>query len=71
MIIKDNGLGIPTEKLEDVFLPFRRASRDEKTEGSGIGLALCKRIVDLHNGSIRATSDQPQGTSICLALPRS
>lgn len=71
VIIKDNGLGIPTEKLEDVFLPFRRASRDEKTEGSGIGLALCKRIVDLHNGSIRATSDQPQGTSICLALPRS
>ncbi len=71
LVIKDNGLGIPADKLEDVFLPFRRASRDEKTEGSGIGLALCKRIVDLHNGTIRATSDQPQGTSICLSLPRS
>ncbi len=70
VIIKDNGVGIPTDKLEDVFLPFRRASRDEKTEGSGIGLALCKRIVELHNGTIRATSDQSQGTSICLALPR-
>ncbi len=70
MDIIDNGIGIPEDKVDEVFLPFRRVCSDSITSGSGIGLALCKRIVDLHDGTIKAFSDSGHGTRICLRLPR-
>ncbi len=69
LTISDNGRGIPEEKTEEIFLPFRRACNDKETPGSGIGLALCKRIVDLHEGTIHADSGTHDGTRITLSLP--
>ncbi len=67
--VKDNGVGIAENALDIIFLPFRRATNDTSISGSGVGLALCKRIVELHNGSIDATSALGEGTTIGLSLP--
>lgn len=56
--IKNKGIKIPKEKLEKIFEKFYRvdSSRNSKTGGSGLGLAIAKEIVELHNGSINASS---------------
>lgn len=56
--IKNKGIKIPQEKLEKIFEKFYRvdSSRNSKTGGSGLGLAIAKEIVELHNGSINASS---------------
>jgi signal transduction histidine kinase len=66
--LRDNGPGIPPDQLETIFTLFRRL--DPKAEGTGIGLALARRIVELHGGRIWAESDGPgTGATFCLALP--
>ncbi len=76
--ICDNGKGIPQQELEKVFTPFYRLKRDKgKTEGSGLGLALVKEIVNQHNGEILLESPSPigdkqnPGTCCLLRLPYS
>jgi PAS domain S-box-containing protein len=66
--IKDNGLGIPSNKLTDIFRPFHRAhARD--IEGSGIGLACVKKIVEKIGGTIEVTSTEGIGSTFYLTLP--
>lgn len=66
--VKDNGIGIDSAKLNDIFLPFKRLHEPTEYEGSGIGLATCRRIVDQHYGSIWADSIPGQGATFHLTL---
>ena len=66
--VRDNGIGIAQEHLERVFGVFRRLHGPEEREGEGIGLALCRRIVERHGGSIWAESQVGQGTTFLFTL---
>lgn len=68
VIIKDHGVGIPGKDLPFVFEPFYRAdsSRSRKTGGYGLGLALCKKIMETHGGSIAIQSNPRAGTSVVI-----
>lgn len=64
--IQDQGGGIPETMLEQVFTPFFST----KSQGTGLGLAISQRLMEGHGGSIRVTSHDGVGTSVCIALPR-
>ncbi|MCS6820126.1 MAG: ATP-binding protein, partial [Chitinophagales bacterium] len=69
--VKDNGQGIPTEYYHTVFQAFKRLHTKAEYEGTGIGLAICKKIVDLHNGRIWINSIVGEGTTFYFTLPKS
>jgi PAS domain S-box-containing protein len=66
--VRDNGVGIPAEQSERVFDVFKRLHGQE-IPGTGIGLAICKRIVEKHGGEIWVTSEPSQGSAFCFTLP--
>jgi Na+/proline symporter/signal transduction histidine kinase len=67
--ITDQGIGIPREEIFDIFTPFKMGSNTEsKAEGRGVGLALCKSIVDAHDGKISASS-KGEGAIFRFVLP--
>lgn len=67
----DRGIGIPEGEETDVFAPFARASVVvDSHDGSGLGLALCKRIVTRHGGTISARRNPDVGTTVTFTLPR-
>ena len=70
--VKDNGIGIPKEKQNDIFSKFYQvdSSATRKHGGSGLGLAICKIIVEKHGGKIWVDSDDDSGTTIFFTLPR-
>ncbi len=68
--IKDNGIGIEKEFLDKIFAAFRRLHTREEFEGSGLGLSLCKKIVDFWNGSIQAESTLGKGTTFKIKIPK-
>jgi len=70
--VRDTGIGIPPEELEKVFAPFYQVDRrlNRAYEGAGIGLALAKRYVELHGGTMQLTSAIDVGTTVTVALPR-
>jgi len=66
--VRDNGIGISPQYHEQVFVPFKRLhGRD--IPGTGIGLALCKRIVEMHNGRIWLDSEEKKGACFHFTLP--
>lgn len=67
--VKDNGIGIPKDQLETVFAVFRRLHTAEEYEGTGIGLAICRKIVRHHGGDIWAESSA-EGAEFHVRLPR-
>ena len=69
MVVKDNGIGIPNDALESVFGIFQRVDSGSHVEGTGIGLALCKKIVELHDGGIWVESTVNEGTAFHFTLP--
>lgn len=66
--IKDNGIGIPANQIEKIFAPFKRLHNKSKYEGSGIGLATCKKIVERYGGSIWVESEVGKGTIFYFTL---
>lgn len=70
VIISDKGIGIPAEEIENVFLPFNRGSNARFKSGYGIGLALVKRIIDLHDAKINVISSEEAGTKFELTFKR-
>lgn len=67
--VKDNGIGISPEEQEKIFEPFYRGSNSHQVRGHGLGLSICKKIVQLHNGQISVLSAQEQGTTFTVILP--
>lgn len=67
--IKDNGIGIKHEHGDKIFKLFQRLSRAPQYEGTGIGLTICKNIVEKHNGKIWFESAEGQGTTFFISLP--
>jgi signal transduction histidine kinase len=71
--IQDYGQGIPDEEMDLIFEPFYRVdkSRNKKTGGYGLGLSLCKTIIEAHGGTISVKSSMGQGAIFLLLLPNS
>jgi len=67
--VTDNGIGIGPEYAERVFIIFQRLHTKEAYPGTGIGLALCKKIVEFHGGAIAIDPDRVPGTRITFTLP--
>jgi signal transduction histidine kinase len=72
IVVEDRGEGIPTEALPHLFEPFYRpdVSRSRKTGGYGLGLSLCKAIVDAHGGTIDLISAPGEGTRVTVMINR-
>jgi len=67
--VEDNGIGFDTQYLDRIFKPFQRLHNREEYEGSGMGLAICRRIVERHDGSITASSTLGKGSIFLVTLP--
>jgi len=66
--VRDNGPGIELPYRERVFLPFKRL-HPRSVAGNGLGLAICKKLIDKHDGKIWAESEPESGTNILFSLP--
>lgn len=67
--VEDNGTGFDPKYSEMIFMPFHRLHREEEIEGSGIGLAICRKIVERHGGSISAEAQVGKGSTFIIRLP--
>ena len=67
--ISDNGIGFNEAYKDKIFTMFQRLHTREAFEGTGIGLAIVKKIVEKHNGSISVTSREGEGTTFTIILP--
>lgn len=72
VMFSDNGIGIPPSEWENVFRDFHRLeSHGPEVHGSGLGLALCRKIMTLHAGRISVENSSPEGTTFCLLFSES
>jgi two-component system CheB/CheR fusion protein len=69
LVFADNGIGFNPEFASQIFVIFQRAHYEKKYQGTGIGLALCRKIVNNHHGEIYATSEENVGASFHVILP--
>ncbi|MEK7780063.1 MAG: ATP-binding protein [Verrucomicrobiota bacterium] len=69
LTVQDNGIGFDEKYLEKIFAVFQRLHNRQEYEGTGIGLAVCRRIVDRHGGSITARSKPGAGATFVVQLP--
>jgi signal transduction histidine kinase len=68
--VRDTGLGIPPERIGELFVPFSRLGADEEgVEGTGLGLALSQRLVEAMEGELRVESTQGEGSTFWVELP--
>jgi PAS domain S-box-containing protein len=68
--VEDHGCGIPKEKQRTIFEPFEQLSQNGSKEGFGLGLAICRRIVEGHSGELTLESELGQGSKFKFTLPR-
>ena len=69
LAVTDNGIGFEPQYAQQIFTIFRRLNHSQAYSGTGIGLALCKKIVDNHQGTIWAESEVGRGTAFHICLP--
>ena len=68
--VSDNGIGFDQSFAEKIFAPFQRLHGRSEYKGTGIGLAVCRRIVERHNGQITATSAPGKGVTFSIIMPK-
>lgn len=66
--ISDNGIGIPQDQAKAVFEPFKRLHTHDQIAGSGLGLSICKRIIELHRATLEINPEHHPGTEFVLTL---
>jgi signal transduction histidine kinase len=69
LTVADNGIGFDEKYLDKIFTVFQRLHGRSEYEGSGVGLAVCRRIVERHNGDITARSVPGEGAAFLITLP--
>jgi light-regulated signal transduction histidine kinase (bacteriophytochrome) len=69
IVIQDNGIGFDPKYAEEIFMVFKRLHSYHDFEGSGVGLSICKKIIDRHNGMIKAESKIGNGAKFIVDLP--
>ena len=69
IVLRDNGIGFEDNKKDYIFGTFKRLHSKDDYEGTGLGLALCKKIVERHGGSIAATGQPGEGAEFVIELP--
>lgn len=69
IVVADNGIGFNQAYADKLFVIFQRLNQKEKFEGTGIGLALCRKIMDIHNGDIQAFGVEHQGAAFHIIIP--
>ena len=67
--VQDNGIGFDEKYAEDIFRVFKRLHSYQEYEGTGVGLSICKKIVEKHNGFIKAESQIDKGSKFIIGLP--
>ena len=67
--VKDNGIGFAPEYTDKIFVPFQRLHGRSQYKGTGIGLSVCRRIVERHGGTIAAQSETGEGATFIIKLP--
>lgn len=68
--VKDNGIGVSEEYIHQLFSMFKRLHNKNEFQGSGIGLAMCKKIIENHKGQVWIESNTNQGTIVYFDLPK-
>jgi light-regulated signal transduction histidine kinase (bacteriophytochrome) len=69
IFVADNGIGFESQYVEDIFVVFKRLHSYHEIEGTGIGLSICKKIMEQHNGFITATSEIDNGATFIIGIP--
>jgi two-component system, NtrC family, sensor kinase len=68
ILVEDNGIGFDEKYLDRIFTVFQRLHKKGEYEGTGVGLAICRKIVDRHSGTITARSAAGQGATFVVTL---
>jgi two-component system, NtrC family, sensor kinase len=69
IFVRDNGIGFEEKYLDRIFTPFQRLHGRNEYEGTGIGLAVCRKIVERHGGTLTAVSSVGEGSTFIATIP--
>jgi signal transduction histidine kinase len=70
IVVEDNGIGFDEKYIDRIFTVFQRLHGRTDYEGSGVGLAVCRKITERHNGHITAQSSEGHGAKFIVTLPK-